>query len=70
MRCPRCSYFFSEELRSCPRCGQDVGLELEKVGLFPPSTNEPYLTIEDFYEPEEPQPLRREIELTLPEDLT
>lgn len=50
MRCPKCSYFFSEELKYCPRCGTDVGEELEKLGFFPPSAEEPFLTIEDFIE--------------------
>ncbi|MFN3406353.1 MAG: hypothetical protein ACK40E_01290 [Caldimicrobium sp.] len=53
MRCPKCSYFFSEELRTCPRCGQDMGLVIEKLGLFPPSSKKPLLEIEDFFEKEE-----------------
>lgn len=51
MRCPRCSYFFSEELKACPRCGADMGLEIERLGIFPPGATEPFLTIEDFQEP-------------------
>lgn len=53
MRCPKCSYFFSEELRTCPRCGQDMGLVIEKLGLFPPSSKKPFLDMEDFLEKEE-----------------
>lgn len=50
MRCPKCSYFFSEELKTCPRCGADMGSEIEKLGIFPPSAKEPFLTIDDFVE--------------------
>jgi len=50
MRCPKCSYFFSEELRACPRCGADVGGEIEKLGVFPPGAEEPFLTADDFME--------------------
>lgn len=70
MRCPKCSYFFSEELRACPRCGQDMGAEIEKIGLFPPSTKEPFLEVEDFLETEEIQPQKRIIEFTLPNEIT
>lgn len=56
MRCPKCRYVFSEELRACPRCGQDMGAEIEKLGLFPPSKDTPFLSIEDFMEKEEPKP--------------
>lgn len=48
MRCPKCSYFFSEELKTCPRCGADMGSEIEKLGIFPPIAEEPFLTIDDF----------------------
>ncbi|MGB9761871.1 MAG: hypothetical protein ACP5QC_04345 [Caldimicrobium sp.] len=50
MRCPKCNYFFSEELKTCPRCGADMGAEIEKLGVFPPSAEEPFLTSEDFVE--------------------
>ncbi|MFN4196803.1 MAG: hypothetical protein ACK4FM_02200 [Caldimicrobium sp.] len=53
MRCPKCSYFFSEELRTCPRCGQDMSSVIEKLGLFPPSSKKPLLEIGDFLEKEE-----------------
>ncbi|MCS7150634.1 MAG: hypothetical protein RMI93_07865 [Caldimicrobium sp.] len=66
MRCPKCSYFFSEELRSCPRCGQDMGAEIEKLGLFPITANEPFLDIEDFIEAEENFAKRRTLEFPLP----
>lgn len=52
MRCPKCRFCFSEELKSCPKCGQDMGLEMEKIGLFPPSTKVPFLKLEDFMEKE------------------
>ncbi len=48
MRCPSCSYVFSEELKSCPRCGADVSAELEKLGFFPQPAKEPFLFWEDF----------------------
>jgi len=78
MRCPSCSYIFSEELRTCPRCGADVGAELEKLGYFPQPAKEPFLFIEDFqktpaYEvpakgqTEVEKPQKREIEINFQE---
>jgi hypothetical protein len=78
MRCPSCSYIFSEELRTCPRCGADVGAELEKLGYFPQPAKEPFLFIEDFQKTptyEEPakgqteveKPQKREIEINFQE---
>ncbi len=28
-----------------------MGLEIERLGIFPPGATEPFLTIEDFQEP-------------------
>jgi len=75
MRCPSCSYIFSEELRTCPRCGADVGAELEKLGYFPQPAKEPFLFLEDFQKPpfyeeevkeenKEEKPQKREIEFS------
>ncbi len=79
MRCPKCNYFFSEEKKVCPRCGNDMGKVIEKLGFFPQSRKEPFLSPEDFVEvsststepevstpsqkPEEKE--RREIEIPL-----
>ncbi|MFN3921634.1 MAG: hypothetical protein ACK4K4_04485 [Caldimicrobium sp.] len=57
MRCPKCKFCFSEELKSCPRCGQDMGLVIEKIGLFPPSSKSPFLKLEDFVEKEREESL-------------
>ncbi|MCS7199460.1 MAG: hypothetical protein N2327_01150 [Caldimicrobium sp.] len=70
MKCPKCRYFFSEELRNCPRCGQDMGVEIEKLGLFPISTNMPFLDIEDFVEQEETFEAKRSLELSISDELT
>lgn len=71
MRCPKCSYFFSEELKTCPRCGNDMGSEIEKLGIFPQGAEEPFLTVEDFIEaPAEGRTilnLERVIEFPFPE---
>ncbi len=78
MRCPSCSYLFSEELRTCPRCGADVGAELEKLGYFPQPAKEPFLFPKDFQKPpfyEEPvkeksepeTPQKRELEFNFQE---
>ncbi len=48
MRCPKCNYFFSEEKKICPKCGNDMGEVLEKLGYFPPAPKESFLSIEDF----------------------
>ncbi len=50
MRCPKCKYVFSEELKICPRCNEDMGDILEKIGVFPISSKEPFLFPEDFIE--------------------
>ncbi len=50
MRCPKCKYIFSEEIKVCPKCGTDMGGILEKLGYFPPSASKPFLTKEDFRE--------------------
>lgn len=70
MRCPKCRYVFSEELRICPRCKEDMVLILEKIGSFPVSTKEPFLFIEDFLETKinsriktSPKETQREIEV-------
>ena len=55
MKCPSCSYVFSEELNCCPRCGACA--EFEKLGFFPQSAKKPFLFWEDFKKvayPEEP----------------
>jgi hypothetical protein len=73
MRCPKCNYFFSEELRTCPRCGADMGSEIEKLGIFPPSAEEPFLTIDDFIEAHyttEPLTQERVIDFSFPEGET
>ncbi len=76
MRCPNCSYIFSEELRICPRCKADVSRELEKLGYFPEATTKPFLFPEDFIksptssptsEGPSPEPPRKEIDLGLPQ---
>ncbi len=48
MRCLRCDYIFSEEIRVCSRCGADMGMVLEKIGYFPKSSEEEFFTLEDF----------------------
>lgn len=48
MRCLKCNYIFSEEIRICSRCGADMGMILEKIGYFPQSSEEPFFTLEDF----------------------
>lgn len=53
MKCPKCSYIFSEEKKICPRCGTDIGMMYEKLGFFPPSTSKPFFTIKDFMEKHE-----------------
>ncbi len=50
MRCPKCNYFFSEEKKVCPKCGNDMGMVLEKLGYFPIPSKEPFLSIDDFKE--------------------
>ncbi|MCS7200445.1 MAG: hypothetical protein N3A56_01855 [Thermodesulfobacteriaceae bacterium] len=50
MRCPKCRYVFSEELRICPRCKEDMVSIFEKIGSFPIPSKEPFLLIEDFLE--------------------
>lgn len=62
MRCPKCKYFFSEELRRCPKCGEEVRLEMEKIGVFPTSSQDPFLKIEDFLEKEEDKEERNKAE--------
>lgn len=76
MRCPKCNCFFSEELKVCPKCGNDMGEILERIGVFPLSTKEPFLSPEDFKEkPAEGKNISkiqekspREIEFSLPEE--
>lgn len=48
MRCTKCRYVFSEELRICPRCKEDMGSILEKIGSFPILPKEPFLFPEEF----------------------
>jgi len=50
MRCPKCNYIFSEEIKVCPKCGADMGAVLEKLGYFPVSSSKPFFTIDDFKE--------------------
>ncbi len=48
MRCPKCNYFFSEEKKVCPKCGNDMGMVLEKLGYFPVPSKESFLSTDDF----------------------
>ncbi len=50
MKCLRCKYIFSEEIKVCPKCGADMGIVLEKLGYFPSSTSKPFLAKKDFEE--------------------
>ncbi|WP_028841130.1 hypothetical protein [Thermodesulfobacterium hveragerdense] len=50
MKCPKCSYVFSEEYTQCLRCGNSMTLILEVLGNFPRPANEPFLSVEDFEE--------------------
>lgn len=50
MRCLKCNYIFSEEIKICPKCGSDMGMVLEKLGYFPPSSSKPFLNVDDFKE--------------------
>ncbi|PMP97119.1 MAG: hypothetical protein C0169_03975 [Thermodesulfobacterium geofontis] len=50
MKCQKCNYIFSEEIKICPKCGADMGMVLEKLGYFPPSASRAFLTIDDFKE--------------------
>jgi len=50
MRCPKCNYIFSEEIKVCPKCGADMETVLEKLGYFPVSSSKPFFTIDDFKE--------------------
>ena len=50
MKCTKCNYVFSEEKRTCPKCGADMGMILEKLGYFPQSSEEPFFTVDDFRE--------------------
>jgi hypothetical protein len=77
MRCPECNYFFSEEKRRCPKCGNDMGTVIEKLGVFPQTKKEAFLSVEQFVEPSNPSsipeinlspeqaPERKEIEIPL-----
>jgi|UniRef100_A0A7V5N222 hypothetical protein len=50
MKCLKCNYIFSEEVKICPKCGSDMGMVLEKLGYFPPSASKPFLNADDFKE--------------------
>lgn len=48
MKCLKCNYIFSEEIKICPKCGADMGMVLEKLGYFPPSASKAFLTVDEF----------------------
>lgn len=74
MRCLKCKYVFSEEMRICPRCKEDMGAVLEKIGSFPIIPKEPFLFPEDFLEApplleeNSKEKMKREIEINLSSD--
>jgi len=53
MKCPKCDYVFSEENRVCPRCGEDVGEVLERIGFFPKSSDVVFFKVEDILKAQE-----------------
>lgn len=70
---------FSEENLECPRCRTSMRLVLEVLGYFPRSTDQPFLTLEDFMafqteleekleEPKEEIKISREIEFNISEE--
>ncbi len=74
MRCPKCNYFFSEEVEVCPKCGRDMRDVIEKLGFFPKPGNTPILTPEEFFKGHTPPQKSeatsspKEIELNLSEE--